>query len=235
MPLQLTIQNLLDRSRRRADKVGDDGLTDPFLQQLLAEVYNTLYTSVGETGHRYFEASQAIATTGAVSYTMPTDHLGTVRVERVLDTAGRSMPLREISAQEQTYWRGLTGPAYRYAVADDQLFLLPTPPSGDNYVIYYIPQAPDISTLLGSCLIDLVVPAGERYLINGTAALAKAQTDGNVEFLISERDQALVDLIEWSSLRAFTQAPSPFVEDYDVSGLLPNSYDYGAGWWNRPK
>lgn len=233
MSLQLTMQQILDRSRRRADKVGDEGLIDAYLQQIAAEVYNTLYTSVAETGHRVFESTQTINATGAASYTIASDHLGTVRAERVLDVSGRSMPLREISAQEQTYWKGLTGAAFRYAIAGDQIFFLPTPPTGDTYKLVYIPQPPDLTTKIGTDLIELVVPAGERYMINGIAAIAKGQSDGDVSFLVSERDQALVDLIEWATMRAFSQPPSPFVEDLDLNG--PNNWDGGSGWWNRPR
>lgn len=235
MAFSFTVSKLLTDTRKRADKVGDNGLSDTDLQALLAEVYNGLYAAVAGTGHRYFESSSTISTTGAASYTMPVDHLGTVRVERQLDTAGRCMPLREISAQEQTYWRGLTGSAYRYAVGDDQLFLLPTPPSGETYKLYYIPQSPDLTQLALTDTVDCVVPAGLTYLVNQTAAVAKAQTDGDPSFLSMLADKALVELTTWATMRAFTQAPSPFVEDYDISGLLPNSYDYGAGWWNRPK
>jgi hypothetical protein len=235
MSFQRTVTQLLGWSRKRADQVGNDGLSDADLQAILAENYNTLYTEVCESGHRHFESTMTVSASGAASYTLPTDLLGTVRIERVLDTAGRSMPIREISVQEQTYWRGLTGSAYRAALAGQQLFLLPTPPSGDTYKVYYIPTPPDLTTNLGSDSVDMVVPAGLRYLVNQTAADAKAQAGGDPSYLAGVADKALVDVVEWAALRAFVQAPSPFVEDYDLQGLLPNSYDYGAGWWNRPK
>ena len=235
MPLQLTMTSILTRTRKRADQVGNAALQNSDLQAIVAEVYNQLYTGIAETGHRYFESSQTYAiTNGAtLSYTMPTDHLGTVRVERQLDISGRCMPLREVGAQEQTYWRGLTGPAYRYAVAGNQLWLLPTPQPSDTYILYYIPQAPDLTLNLGSDLIDLVVPAGARYLINGAAALAASQVGADTAFLEREREAGWQDVIEWSSLRAFTQAPTNFVEDMPEG--WPYIWDGGAGWWNRPR
>jgi hypothetical protein len=231
--LSLTILTsaLLTRSRQRADRVGDNSLQDSDLQALLAEVYRTLYTGVAETGHRNFESTQTINATGAVSYTVPTDHLGTVRMERQLDSSGRAEPVLEISAQEQTYWRGLTGPARRFVIAKDQLYLLPTPAAGETYHFIYIPQPPDLTTFASSDPVDVVVPAGERYLVNGAAAIAKAQIDGDVSWLTSERDAAFEELIEWAQLRSFTQAPSPFVEDAGY----PGPYDGGVGFWNRPR
>lgn len=232
MSLTFTITRLLAAARKRANKVGDAGLSDPDLQGLLDEVYKTLYTSVAGTGHRVFESSTTVATTGAASYTIPTDHLGTVRVERQLDVSGRSMPLREISAQEQTYWRGLTGSAYQYAIGANQLFLMPVPPTGETYKVLYIPEPPDLTTYGLTDLVEVCVPAGLSYLINGTAALAKAQTDEDPGYFQGRADTALIELVQWATMRAFTQAPSPFVEDNDV---MSNGYDFGTGWWNRPR
>src|SRR5262249_48784810 len=161
--------------------------------------------------------------TGATSYTLDPTLLAVVRVERQLDTAGRCMPLREIGPQEQTYWRGLTGSAYRYSIANDQLYLLPTPPTGDTYTVRYIPHPPDLTIYQTTDNVDVFVPAGEQYLINGAALLSKGQTEGDLSMLSEERDAAMVVVQEWAAMRAFSQPPSPFVEDYDVSGLLPNS------------
>lgn len=235
MAHSFTMGTLLTRARARADKAGDEALADSDLQVLISEVYGKLYCLVSETGHRYFEKVDTVSTTGADSYTIPTDHLGTVRVERVMDTAGRAMPLREISAQEQTYWRGLTGSARVYSIVADQLFLHPTPPTGDTYNVRYIPQPPDLSTLLSSDSVDLVVPAGEQFLLWGVAVVAKGQSDGDVRLAIQEREAAEQRVLEWAQLRAFSQAPSPFVDDYETIGMTPNSYDYGTGWWNRPR
>ena len=130
MPRRFTMSVLLDRCRKRADKVGDESLSDADLQALISEVYGELYSLVAETGHRYFETYATISTTGAASYTEPADHLGTVRMERVLDSAGRTTPLREVGAREQTYWNGSTGTARVFALVDDQIYLYPVPASG---------------------------------------------------------------------------------------------------------
>lgn len=210
------MSDLLVRTRKRADQVGNEALKDsPDLQSIIAEVYKGLCAMVSETGHRYFEALQTIPADGSLSYTLNAAHLGTVRMEWLADaTSGRTEPLEEISAQQQTYYRGQTGTARKFCLVGAQIFLHPTPPTG-TYYLRYIPQPPDLNTYATSDLVDLVVPAGERFLVNGVAAIAKGTFDGDVRFLASERDAAALDVTEWAALRAFAQNPPlMFVEHH---------------------
>lgn len=234
MPRRFTVSALLDRCRKRCDKVGDDSLTDADLQAHMSEVYGELYSIVAESGHRYFEYSSTITTTGATSYTEPSDHLGTVRVERVVNTTtGETTPLREIGPQEECYWNGSTGTARVFALVDDQLRLYPVPPSGETYHILYIPQPPDLTTYAGTDVVDVVSPAGEAFLIWGVAAIAKGQTEGDVSLALQQKEKAHETLLEWAVLRSFQVGIPREIASTD------DTADYGrfdrdpAGWWNR--
>lgn len=233
MPRRFLMSDLVSRCRKRCDKVGDESLTDTDLKALISEVYGEAYSIVAETGHRYFEYQSTITTTGATSYAEPSDHLGTVVVERVVNTTtGQTEPLREVGAREQAYWNGSTGTARVYALVDDQLYLYPIPPSGETYRILYIPQPPNLASYADSDVVDVVNAAGESFLINGVAAIAKGQTEGDVSFALSQKEKARDTLLEWSILRTFQAGTQR-----DVAGGQwsddPDLDRDPAGWWNR--
>jgi hypothetical protein len=225
---------LVDRCRKRCDKNGDESLSDSDLKTLISEVYGELYSTVAETGHRYFETSSTITTTGAASYSEPSDHLGTVRVERVTNTTtGETSPLREVGPQEQCYWNGSTGTARVFALVDDQLYLYPKPASGETYHILYIPQPPDLSTYADADVVDVVSPAGESFLIWGVAAIAKGQTEGDVNLALQQKEKARELVLEWAVLRSFQVGIPREIANADEWSDYVGADRDPAGWWNR--
>ncbi len=218
MPRNLTLDTLVTRCQRRVDREGDLSISTPEWYALVSEQYGELYQAVAETGLRYFETMQTITANGAASYSEPTDMLSTVTISRVVNaTSGDLTDLVEIMPQERARWSGRTGDAQVYATIDDQLYLYPRPSSG-TYQWLYVPQAPDLTTYVGTASVDLVNAAGEAFLIWGVAVKALSRSESDVTVARAERDRQHASLTEWAVLRAMTQPRRRIVRDTDDCG-----------------
>jgi hypothetical protein len=227
MPRTYTMATLVERCQQRCDLENSDHISDAEWQSLISEAYGDLYSVVCESGLRYFETTTTVTATGATSYDEPNDHFATIKIERVLSD-GTRYELTDAMSQEETYLKGLTGDARFYTLPDDQLYLYPNPTSG-TYIWTYIAQPPDLTTYDDEDLVDVVTPAGEAYLLWGTAVKALHKSESNAQLAMAERDSAREKLVEWTALRAFNQPRRRFVVD---EYLEADTVD-PADWRNR--
>src|SRR5262245_46129284 len=135
MPRKYTLNDLIQRCKRRVDMEGDPAIADDEWAKLVSEAYGELYTIVFESGLEYFEVAKQMTATGAQTLGEPVDHLSTVQVAYLIDaTQLRYIALRELMAQERTIISGLTiasGNFSRaFALVDRLIYLYPTPPAG---------------------------------------------------------------------------------------------------------
>lgn len=229
MPRIFTVGTLVTRCKQRCDQENSSHISDGEWQSLLGEAYGDLYSVVAGTGLRYFESSTTITTDGSASYDEPSAMLATTRVVRV-NTDGTSYELNEAMNQEEPYFGSLTGDARFYSTVDDQLFLYPTPPTGQTYVWSYIAQPPDLGTSDTDDLVDVVTPDGEAFIIWATAVKALAKSESDPQLAMSEREASRARLAEWAQLRSFSQPRRRIVKDeYDYNDWLIDP----ASWWNR--
>lgn len=218
---------LVTRCRQRADKENDDHVTE--WKMLINEVYGELQSLLAEKGGRQFESTQTVTGTGAASYALPTDHAKTVRVDFVMDSAGRLRQLIQLRVQDRSRWVGLTGDAFAYELAGATIALYPKPASG-TYKHMYIPQPVDISAYADATTVDLVSVDGEKFVIYGVAAIAKDKSEADLQFVLHERDAARKRLEEWAALRVFNEPPTPFQRDADFDDAVFDPAD----WRFRP-
>lgn len=229
MALSRTITQLIGLCKRRSDKENDEHVDDDEWKELISEVYGELHGAVAKTGARYFETEATISPTGAASYSLPSDHLSTVGVDRVTDAAGSRVDLVEIMVQERTIFSGRTGEAWGYSFTGTNIKLYPTPSSG-TYKHIYVPQPTDYSASAGSTSIDLINNDGMKFLVWSVASIALHKGDANQIRAVEERDRAMAGLTEWAVLRSLTMPKRRQVRDVDL-GLdqygqwtLPGSY-----------
>lgn len=227
MPRRYQLSELVTRCKRRADMEHDSSVSDSEWKALISEVYGELHGEVSATGLRYFETESTVTATGATSYNEPTDHLATIGVDLVVDSAGRRRELEELMPLEQARWSGLSGEAHRYALIDDQLYLFPNPSSG-TYKWRYIAQSPDLSAEADATLVDVVSPDGEAFLVWGTALLALSKGEKDVTLAIQRQEAARVRLRSWASDRAMTQPRRMSMPGYGESF---NDYDPSDWRW----
>jgi hypothetical protein len=209
MPRRYHLDDLRLRCQRRANKDPDPSIGVPEWNMLISEMYGELYSEVEKTGMRHFEAEPyEIAATGAASYEVPDDHLATIALYRVLDAAGTRVELDEMMTTELTRWAGQIGDASTFAVVGTAIQLFPRPTTG-TYELWYMPQAPDLSTASGDTIVDLVQADGESFLIHGVAVKAMMKSEADVRMYVAEREAARERFISWCTMRAFVQPRRP--------------------------
>lgn len=228
------MSELVLRCQRRADLEGDESISRPEWKSLISEQYGHVYSRVVQSGMRYFEATSTITASGASAYPLPDDHDATIGVDRVLDSSGRTVQLDELMVQERNAFSGSSGEAAAYSVVGLNLVLYPNPLSG-SYVLTYVPQSPDLSSLADTETVDVVTADGEAFLIYGVAVKAVAKRKEDPRLLIAERDQAEerfvadVDLRAMQNPRRRVAMRSALIDGYgDDYGLVadPGSWRY---------
>ncbi len=225
MPRRYAMSTLRTRCQQRCDLENSGHIATAEWNALISEQYGDLFSTVAETGLRYFETESTITTTGAASYDEPADHYGGVGIDRIVDpVSGRRYQLQEIMAQERARWSGMTGDASVFALVDDQIYLYPRPPSGQTYKVLYIPQPPDLTSYADGDIIDIVTPDGEAFLTWGVAVKALAKSESDPSLALAEREAARGRLTEWAQLRGFN-SPRRVVTDDDMFAY--RSYQQG--------
>jgi hypothetical protein len=193
---------LIARCKRRAGLVGDNSIPDTDWQEAISEMYGELHGIVADAGGRYYETEASITATGASSYTLPTDHLATIGIDRITSTTGGREPLDEIMMQERHLYAGQTGNGSFFAIVGQTIEMYPRPGSG-TYKHLYIPQAADLSLVGPTTDVDLVTPDGESFLLYGVAVKIRSRSESSVEVEMIERDKAEGRLRSWAQQRSY--------------------------------
>ncbi len=224
------MSDLITRCKRRADREFDTHIGDPEWKALISEQYGDLFSVIADAGLRYFEQTATLTSTGIAYVAEPDDHLSTVRLDYLVDgvVTGKRRSLTEIMPQEEPYLAGQSaGDSYYFTVADDRIYLYPTPATGKKFELVYIPQPTDLSAYADDDIVDLVTPDGEAFLIWGVAVKALAKSESDVRLAMSERDAARQRMFEWATLRAFNQPRRRFIAD------VPDMYMDEGDWRYR--
>jgi len=191
MPLRLLMSDARSRCQQLADMVTDLSITTAEWNARISEKYGELWSIVGDSGEMYFGSLLTITTTGALSYQEPADMYETTSVCRVLDPVrGTRQELQRAEIQERSKLSGLTGDAYKYMLIDDQLFLYPTPPTGQTYEWLYTPMPTDLTTFSDTSVIDVVDPDGLQFLLHAVAAVAVSKSERDPTFFIDQQEAA---------------------------------------------
>lgn len=217
MAFTRTIAELVGTCQRRADKATDGQVGQEYAdewKEMLSELYGELHGAVSEVGARYFETEATITPTGASSYALPSDHLSTIGVDRVVDSAGSRVSLPELMVQERDHFAGRTGAACMWAFTGANIALYPTPSTG-TYKHIYVPQPTNYSTASNSTSVDLINNDGLKFVVWGVASIALHKGEDNQERAMVERNQAKERLVEWAVRRALTMPKRRMVSDVD--------------------
>ncbi len=139
MALNVTLAKLKTRVRLQADKEGSTAISDALLADFINASWAELYEDIVQSGLDYFEQVQTVATTGAASYALPSDYLGTKLVEYRSSLTSVPIPLRELMLQERAAYPVTGQAAVGYRVVQGNLEFFPTPPTGQTYLHRYVP------------------------------------------------------------------------------------------------
>lgn len=206
--------------------------SDSDFKAMIGEVYDELVEIAGGIGSRLFETMAALTANGAASYALSSltssaaDHMHTLRVARV-QADGTEAPLTELRIQEEWSFKGRTGDATHYALIGTSLYLYPTPASG-SYRLYYVPQPADLSAAADGTSVDVLCPAGERFIRWGVALIVHAELEGAAQVALTMKDRAADDLRVWVAQRNLVE-PARRISDEDF-GESPIELQT----WERP-
>jgi hypothetical protein len=234
MPRSFALSVLITRCKQRADLENSTHITDAEWIALISEQYGDLFSVVASSGLRYFESRATLTTTGVATVAVPTAHYATIRLDWLVNgtTTGERRELEELMSPEEPNWAGRTGSNARaFAISNALIYLYPTPPTGQLYELAYVPQPAALDGATDTAtLVDLVTPDGEAFLIYGVMVKALAKSESDVRLAMAEREAARARLLEWATLRAFTQPRRRIVSDFD--GGNGGGWDPGD-WGNR--
>lgn len=224
MALSITLGTLVTRCKQRAKKESESQIETPEWKELISEHYDDLHGVAVETGSRFFESE---ATINLSTLALPSDHLATVGVDFVFDSAGHRRELAQLMVQERTIFAGRTGEAFYFALAASTIPLYPTPSTG-TYKHLYVPQPADYSTSADSTSIDVINSYGRKYIVWGVASVALHKDDSDQQRAILERDKALAKFKEVCIERAKGMPKRQIITD--IRSLGSTSDIHGA--WN---
>lgn len=219
MPRLIEMGTLKLRCQQRADKVNDDHIgvsdTSEWLR-LISEVWGAdVFQVVADTGLRYWETTATLATTGIAYVAEPASMAKVLRLD-YMETATTRRAVQPVGSQDQVWLSALTGTVARFfAVVDDRIYLYPTPASGQDYEILFIPQAPDLSGYASDACVDVVSADGEACVIWGVAALAKIKASQDASIFLQKQAEHRDRLQGWAADRLIAYAGvRPAADEY---------------------
>jgi hypothetical protein len=221
MPREVLMSTLLSRSQQLADMENDPSISPTEWNALISEWYSEAYEVIAAAGTRYFEYTTMLTTDGTNHLPEPDDQLSIVdQLELILDaTTGKCRRLHPINPQQRARLSGRSGPPRYYELADGRYFLYPTPPANQSLTIRYIPQVPDLTSYVGSSVVDVYCGAGQKFVQYGAAAAAVQKSKNDASALLQERENQRKLLEDWSADRHFNAQPVWYVEDNDGDDL----------------
>ena len=235
MARTFTLSELVSLAKQYADMVGESFVSDAEWRGYISSAYAQLHSVLVSSGMRYFEGEYEITTDGGAYYALPSDLLSVIGVDYLVDgtSTGRREQLREMMVQERNRFTGVngSGPATRWYLAGDNLYLAPTPPSSQQYALLYVTQPAKLATdgSDDSETIDVVTPDGEQFLIWYAVFMARDKEESDVRSALRERESALERVREWAALRAFNSPREPMVREE----FMENEGDPADWWWAR--
>lgn len=226
MAFPILLGTLVSRVKRRANKDGDDQVETTEWKEIIAEHYEELHSVATETGSRFYETE---ATLSLGSLALPTDHLETIGIDFVKDSAGSRRDLAQLMVQERVIFAGRTGEALFFALAGSNIALYPTPSTG-TYKHLYVPQPTDYSTSADSTSVDVLNTYGRKYIVWGAASVGMHRDSSNQQRAMLERDRALEKFTAICLERAKGMPKRQIITDVRALGLGSMSDINGA--WN---
>lgn len=234
MARTVTLGTLVTRCQRRADLQNQDSPSTSDWKGEIHLAYAELYGELAKPGVGFFDTEEVIMTNGTDVYALPSDHLVTIGVDRVVDAAGRRTQLVELEVQERNWSTGLVGAgeAKAFRLSGSNLIFHPNPLSGQEYRHVYVPQPTDLSAATDGTTIEMATLDGENFLIWSVVAVVKDTIGLDSRVAREEREACRERVQHWVAQRVFTSGRRRIVmDDFETlsDGYMPGDWRYG-GW-----
>ncbi len=194
-----TLQNLVDRTRQRADMEGSTFVSDTevigYINVAMAEIHDILVDRYED----YYVSSQ--------QFTLPADNPGALPNEFYkalgvdFNTGGTTYRLRRFSFQERNVYNSPAMVAGRvtntlYAIQGAEIKFIPSPTVSGTATLFFVPEAQQFATS-GSGFMDATVvtkaPAVafgyEEYVVVDAAIKCLQKEESDVQMLMVQKQQ----------------------------------------------
>lgn len=225
MARSYTLAQLRTAAKRRADMENSTFVSDVEWNTYISASYGELYALLVNSGFDFFESTQTITTDGTnASYALPADFGWCKGVDYVLDSQ-RKIDLALLQYHERNLFPVSAGKAIAYRVAGSNVTLYPRPPSGQSYILNYIPVPADLTT--DGQTVD-GVSGWEELIVLDAAIKALSKEESDTTHLERERERIRKRIQDESSMREINN-PKRVV---DVTQTLNNAELNGdpANW-----
>ncbi len=221
MARSFTVATLMTRAKRLADMENSDFVTDAEWRAYLSASYARLYNRLANAGLAPVESTQSITGTGVATYSLPTDWLGTIRID-YLESGSRPVPLVKMSTRNEHEWDTgqAASQACAYRIAKPNIKLLPKP-SGGTYRHLYIPVPADLDD--DTDTVD-GVSGWEDLLVIEAAIAAKMKEESSTEPLERKLAGIMADLEELAPMQEWGEPSTisdSFAEPYEAGDFYP--------------
>jgi hypothetical protein len=228
MPRTVTLGNILERARQRADMVGTDVfITDAAWKMLLDTAYAELVDLLIKHELHQFETTQTITSTGTNTYALSSDHYKTLGMD-YLRATGVYEEVPEVTfAQRNLYnsLNSLSGSPMGYRLVGANVVFYPAPPTGQVFRHTYVPAPASIAALADATAIDGVA-GWDEYMVIHSAINAKIRERSDTRDL----ERKLVLLKERIAQAGVDREPPRAIGETHFAGDLERD----SWWpWNR--
>lgn len=220
----VTLQELIDDSRDRADMVGSTFISDSQFTRYINKSKDALYDYlIGAYGEDYYTKDFDFNLVGGTdSYSLPSDFYKLVSVEFDLG-GGEFLPLKRFSMRDRGrgYFNRYYN-TYKYRLMNDQIIFTPNPSTGSSMKLWYVPLATNLVNLTDTLK---GFSGWEEFIIIDVAIKAMRKEESDTVEL--ERDRiGMVDRL--NKMRMNRDAANP-KRVKDTSSISHDEYDSYEG------
>lgn len=201
-PGTVLLSSLRLQAQQRADMVGGTFVTDAEWNQYIANSYKELYDLlVAAFGNDYFATTANISTDGTTYlfplpdgtlYSSASAFYKLLGVDLMIQSSSNSyVTIRPFMFADRNRYSVGNSPSYagdsnlRYRLNGSNLWMTPTPSSGQTLRLWYIPQPATLSA--DSDTID-GMSGWEEYIIIDAATKALVKEESDVSILLAEKE-----------------------------------------------
>jgi hypothetical protein len=210
--MSVTLLQLKDRSRQRADMENSEFVTDAeltiYINGSIAELHDLLVASYGSD---YFLSSTTFSTVaGTESYSLPADFYKLMGVDVQVSGSEwasiRPFNFNERNRNQELTWGVAGGPNLRYRVMGSNIRLSPAPNSAVSVKVWYTPKATalsadadtldDLNGFADYVIIDAAIKMLQKQDDDVTVLMAqKADLKRRIEIMAQNRDAGTSDSV----------------------------------------
>jgi len=202
----MSLGEIRDRTRQRADMVNSQFVTDTEFNNYINQSYFELYDLLVDCYEDYYvQTPYSFSTDGSTSqYTLPTDFYKLLGVDCAISTGSNGrVTLQKFDFIERNryVYPNITGTFMgvfnlRYRLVGNTLMFIPTPSSGQGITVWYIPR---MTQLLADTDMAVGVNGWTEYIITDAAIKAMQKQESDVSILMAQK-QMLRQRIEDSAM-----------------------------------